>query len=52
MGRTLGVAAVVSMLRHQLEAADNVPGKIKHSVCKWCYKDIPLETMCQAAKRS
>jgi len=25
-------------------------GRIKHSVCKWCYKDIPLETLCQAAE--
>jgi len=22
---------------------------IKHSVCKWCYNDIPLETLCEAA---
>lgn len=23
---------------------------INHSVCRWCYEDIPLETMCAAAK--
>ena len=23
---------------------------IRHSVCKWCYKDIPLEKMAEAAK--
>ncbi|MEO6005972.1 MAG: TIM barrel protein [Opitutus sp.] len=23
---------------------------IRHSVCKWCYKDIPLETLAAAAK--
>jgi hydroxypyruvate isomerase len=22
---------------------------IKHSVCKWCYNDIPLETLCEAS---
>ncbi|HEY1082399.1 MAG TPA: TIM barrel protein [Prosthecobacter sp.] len=50
LGRTLGVAAVVSLLQEQLGAMNNVAGKVKHSVCKWCYKDIPLETMCVAAK--
>jgi len=25
-------------------------GKIRHSVCQWCYNDIPLETLCEAAK--
>ena len=47
-----GVAAVTALLRQQLEAADVAAGggKVRHSVCKWCYKDIPLETMCVAAK--
>lgn len=49
LNRTLGVAAVVALLREQSWAAEKA-GKVKHSVCKWCYKDIPLETMCQAAK--
>ena len=26
-------------------------GNIKHSVCKWCYGDIPLEDFCVAAKK-
>ena len=26
-------------------------GKINHSVCQWCYNDIPLEDLCRAAKR-
>lgn len=25
-------------------------GTIRHSVCKWCYRDTPLETMAAAAK--
>ena len=25
-------------------------GVIRHSVCKWCYRDTPLETMAAAAK--
>ncbi len=49
LNRTLGVASIVAMLREQSWAAEKV-GKVKHSVCKWCYKDIPLETLSQAAK--
>jgi len=26
------------------------PAQFHHSVCKWCYKDIPLETLAQAAR--
>jgi hydroxypyruvate isomerase len=25
-------------------------GKVNHSVCRWCYEKIPLESLCQAAK--
>ncbi len=25
-------------------------GRINHSVCRWCYPSIPLETLCEAAK--
>lgn len=25
-------------------------GKIRHSVCRWCYEDIPFEEFCAAAK--
>jgi hydroxypyruvate isomerase len=25
-------------------------GRINHSVCRWCYKNIPLDTLCQAAR--
>lgn len=40
---------------HRLNAADAVTpaklkGRINHSVCRWCYKDIPLDELCQAAK--
>lgn len=29
----------------------NLNGKIKHSVCKWCYQNIPLETFAQECKK-
>jgi len=48
---TLSVSAVAAMLQTQLEAVDKAAGgKVRHSVCKWCYKDIPLEDLCAVAK--
>src|SRR5690349_9822909 len=49
-----GAAAAIS-LSHRVEAAETVlahdlKGKVNHSVCRWCYKDIPLEDLCKAAK--
>jgi hydroxypyruvate isomerase len=49
------LASVGSALTHRLQAADKVvgeglKGKINHSVCRWCYRDIPLEDLCKAAK--
>jgi len=29
---------------------EHLKGRIKHSVCRWCYGDIPLEELCNAAK--
>ena len=26
-------------------------GRISHSVCRWCYRAIPLDTLCEQAKR-
>lgn len=28
---------------------DNLKGNINHSVCRWCYNDIPFEELCKAA---
>lgn len=48
------VTAVASNLSHRLRAADKaapkLKGRIHHSVCKWCYKEIELEEFCKAAK--
>ncbi len=30
--------------------SDQPAGEIKHSVCRWCYNDIPLEALCEAAQ--
>jgi len=39
----------------RLEAADNImgaslQGRINHSVCRWCYDSIDLDSLCRAAK--
>jgi hydroxypyruvate isomerase len=26
-------------------------GKIRHSACRWCYNDIPLESLCEEGKK-
>lgn len=40
---------------HNIQAMEaslekGLKGKINHSVCRWCYNDIDLEDLCQAAK--
>jgi hydroxypyruvate isomerase len=52
---TLALTGVGSALTHRLEAAESrmgapLKGKINHSVCRWCYQNIPLEDLCKAAK--
>jgi hydroxypyruvate isomerase len=49
------VLAAASSLSHRLTAAETtggakLKGRINHSVCKWCYGNIPLDEFCQAAK--
>ena len=31
--------------------AQNLKGNINHSVCRWCYNDIPLEDLCKVVKK-
>jgi hydroxypyruvate isomerase len=47
VGSTLSarVAAAEQAMGTQLK------GKINHSVCRWCYDKIPLEQLCQEAKK-
>ncbi|MGC1241999.1 MAG: TIM barrel protein [Chryseosolibacter sp.] len=42
-------------LSHRVAAAEatltaNLKGKVNHSVCRWCYNNIPLDDLCKAAK--
>src|SRR6267154_32774 len=55
IGRVAGTAALLSaaggLSRHLAAAeAPTLKGRINHSFCRWCYKDIPLEMLCQAAR--
>lgn len=45
--------AVMAAVESNLEAAkaSGLKGNINHSVCKWCYRKIPLEDFCQAGKK-
>lgn len=50
-------AAALTLKTSELAAAvseDNDPptwkGRIRHSVCRWCFNSIPLEEFCQAVK--
>ena len=50
-----GSAALLSVptsMTHAMNSTSSVPlkGNIHHSVCKWCYNDIPLDEFCVKAK--
>ena len=50
-GKTAAITAAAS-LATRLQAAEAAApaGRIKHSVCKWCYKDFSLEDLSAAAR--
>lgn len=52
---TLAAGAAGSLLAANAEAQDNpaaapLKGRLKQSVCKWCYNKIPLDEFCQQVK--
>ena len=53
--KTIAAGAVSSVVLPQIGKAMNaLPGDLKnninHSVCQWCYNDISLDKLCEAAK--
>jgi hydroxypyruvate isomerase len=46
----LGAAALPQMAKSMDALPESIKGNINHSVCQWCYNDIPLEELCEAAK--
>jgi hydroxypyruvate isomerase len=55
-GSTATIAAVSASLQTRFALAEKaaeeagVGGKINHSACKWCYRDISLDDLCTAGK--
>jgi hydroxypyruvate isomerase len=51
--KTAALAAAAATLAPRRAAAAGAPlaGRIRHSVCRWCYKDISLDNLCEAARR-
>ena len=56
--KTAAVAAAAGSLQERLSAAESaagtgpkgLKGRVRHSVCKWCYPKTDLETLCVAGK--
>ncbi|MGC4021020.1 MAG: TIM barrel protein [Cyclobacteriaceae bacterium] len=52
--KTIAASAIGSMaipsLANSMKGNVILKGNINHSVCQWCYSDIPLEKLCEAAK--
>lgn len=51
-GQTAAISATVAALSTRIAAAEAATGGsgIRHSVCKWCYGDVPLDELCAAVK--
>ncbi len=45
------LASVSSTARSEQSAPTPRKGRIKQSFARWCYKDIPLDTLCEAAAK-
>jgi hydroxypyruvate isomerase len=46
-------AAIAASLSARLTAAGTaagMKGRVNHSVCKWCYPNVPLDDLCKAGK--
>jgi hydroxypyruvate isomerase len=49
--KSVAITAVALSLQERLQAEDKAAdGKVHHSVCKWCYANIDLDTLCTAGK--
>ena len=46
----LGVTALPEIAESMSLSPTTLKGNINHSACQWCYSDIPLEKLCEAAK--
>jgi len=47
---TLGTVALPQFAKSMNSLPVGLKGNINHSACQWCYSDIPLDKLCEAAK--
>jgi hydroxypyruvate isomerase len=45
-----GIMALPHMAKSMSSLTAELNDNINHSVCQWCYNDIPLEQLCEASK--
>lgn len=43
-------ASAIPQIANAMGAQPKLKNNINHSVCQWCYDDIPLEKLCEAAR--
>ncbi len=43
-------ASALPQIANAMDAKSPLKNNINHSVCQWCYDDIPLEKLCEAAR--
>src|SRR4029077_8883069 len=47
---TIGSVALPGLAKSMNALSHDLKGNINHSVCQWCYNDIPLEKLCEASR--
>lgn len=50
-GAVVALTGLPQIAKSMEALPEAVKGKINHSVCQWCYSDIPLDELCAVAKR-
>jgi hydroxypyruvate isomerase len=55
IGGTVALSLLGTSMAQRMHAAESMlpeslKGKINHSVCRWCYNEIPFADLCKAAK--
>jgi hydroxypyruvate isomerase len=50
-GGAAAAGTLLGRLSPTARAAEPLQGNIRHSVCRWCYRKIPLETLCRECRR-
>lgn len=46
----LAGTALLPSSTHAMDTGKSLKNNINHSVCQWCYDDIPLDKLCEAAR--